>query len=300
MSGIHSGVQTRIKEFNLKAIFVPCANHSLNLCGVHAFGSVSKVLKETVGVTVKRLNDTRWSAHHDGVKPIFKHFEKLVKAVEKLCDASENLDTRGAEEVLMTNICNLNFLCFLHLWYHILLEVNHAQKYLQIEVISLEKCVLKLKSLNTFLVENRKVLVHNAVEYATQTCAEIGIDIESRKRKRVKKMMPGKITKDTGLTPPEKLKRTMFECIDHFYVELEKRLTSMNTVYKKFAVEHKGNLLKATDEEIVTYAHQFSETFNDIEEEEMLPEVKRLKRHLKASGIKLDIAAAWTSLKKML
>ena len=124
MSGIYTGVQTRIKKFNPKAIFVPCANHSLNLCGVHAFGSVSvcvtffgtlesvytffscsthiwEVLKETVGVTVKRLNDTRWSAHHDAVKPIFKHFEKLVKAVEKLCDASENLDTRGAAEVIL-------------------------------------------------------------------------------------------------------------------------------------------------------------------------------------------------------
>ena len=127
----------------------------------------------------------------------------------------------------------------------------------------------------------------------------MGIDIESRKRKRVKKMMPGETAKDASLTPQEELKRAMFECIDHFHVELEKRLTSMNTVYEKFAVVHTGNLLKATDEEIVTYAHQFSETFNDVEEEEMLPEVKRLRRHLKASGIKLDIAAAWTSLKML-
>ncbi|XP_065668003.1 52 kDa repressor of the inhibitor of the protein kinase-like [Hydra vulgaris] len=178
MSGIHTGVQTRIKEFNPKEIFVPCANHSLNLCGVHAFGSVSvcvtffgtlesvytffscsthrwEVLKETVGVTVKRLNDTRWSAHHDAVKPIFKHFEKLVKAVEKLCDASKNLDTRGAAEVLMTNICNFNFLCFLLLWYHILLEVNHAQKHLQIEGISLEKCCEAEKLEDLFSRESR-------------------------------------------------------------------------------------------------------------------------------------------------
>ncbi|XP_065653029.1 uncharacterized protein LOC136080340 [Hydra vulgaris] len=107
----------------------------------------------------------------------------------------------------------------------------------------------------------------------------MGLDIESRKRKQVKKMMPGKIAKDAGLTPQEELKRAMFECIDHFHVELEKRLTSMNTVYEKFAVVHTGNLLKATDEEIVTYAHQFSETFNDVEEEEMLPErSKSLKK----------------------
>ncbi|CAH2315228.1 zinc finger MYM-type 1-like [Pelobates cultripes] len=40
MAGIHGGVQAKIKEINPKALFMPCANHSLNLCGLHSFGSV--------------------------------------------------------------------------------------------------------------------------------------------------------------------------------------------------------------------------------------------------------------------
>ena len=39
MAGIRSGVQWRIKQVNFKAMFVPCANHSLNLAGVHAMAS---------------------------------------------------------------------------------------------------------------------------------------------------------------------------------------------------------------------------------------------------------------------
>ena len=39
MAGIRSGVQCRIKQVNSKAIFIPCANHSLNLAGVHAAAS---------------------------------------------------------------------------------------------------------------------------------------------------------------------------------------------------------------------------------------------------------------------
>ena len=35
MSGIHTGVQTRIKEINPLTTFVPCSNHSLNVSGVH-------------------------------------------------------------------------------------------------------------------------------------------------------------------------------------------------------------------------------------------------------------------------
>ncbi|CAH2276007.1 Zinc finger MYM-type 1 [Pelobates cultripes] len=41
MAGIHGGVQAKIKEINPKALFMPCANHSLNLCGDHSFGSVA-------------------------------------------------------------------------------------------------------------------------------------------------------------------------------------------------------------------------------------------------------------------
>ncbi|GBP93574.1 Zinc finger MYM-type protein 1 [Eumeta japonica] len=39
MAGVHGGVQAIIKEHNPKALFMPCANHSLNLCEVHSFGS---------------------------------------------------------------------------------------------------------------------------------------------------------------------------------------------------------------------------------------------------------------------
>ena len=39
MAGIRSGIQCRIKQVNSKAIFIPCANHSLNLAGVHALAT---------------------------------------------------------------------------------------------------------------------------------------------------------------------------------------------------------------------------------------------------------------------
>lgn len=37
MVGYYSDVQARIYELNSKILFVPCANYSLNLCGIHAF-----------------------------------------------------------------------------------------------------------------------------------------------------------------------------------------------------------------------------------------------------------------------
>ncbi|GBP83910.1 hypothetical protein EVAR_56516_1 [Eumeta japonica] len=66
MSGIHNGVQARIKALNPKALFVTCTNHSLNLAGVHAasesvdsvtfFGTLEKLFAFFSASTV------RWNA----------------------------------------------------------------------------------------------------------------------------------------------------------------------------------------------------------------------------------------------
>ena len=113
MAGIRSGVQCRIKQVNSKAIFIPCVNHSLNLAGVHAVASSEhsatffavvervysffsastqrwEVLLTHVLIVVKRVIDTRWSAHYETVKAL-QHY--VVNALNELCDQSENIDT---------------------------------------------------------------------------------------------------------------------------------------------------------------------------------------------------------------
>ena len=93
MDGIRSGVQYRIKQVISKAIFIPYANHSLNLAGVHAvassehfptfFAVVERVysffcastqrwemLLKHVPIGVKRVICTRWSAHYEAVKAL--------------------------------------------------------------------------------------------------------------------------------------------------------------------------------------------------------------------------------------
>ena len=58
------------------------------------------VLVANVEATVKRLAETRWSAHYEAVKPVFKCFKKIFDIIENLCDSSETLDTRGAAQNL--------------------------------------------------------------------------------------------------------------------------------------------------------------------------------------------------------
>ena len=116
MAGSHSGVQCRIKQVNSKAIFISCANHLLNLTGVHAvtssehsttffavvervysfFSAFSQrwgVLLKHVPIVVKRVIGTQWSAHYKAVKALQHYFIDVVSALNKLCDQNKNIDT---------------------------------------------------------------------------------------------------------------------------------------------------------------------------------------------------------------
>ena len=53
MAEIRSGVQCRIKQVDSKAIFILCANHSLNLAGVYAVASFEH--SATFFAVVKRI-----------------------------------------------------------------------------------------------------------------------------------------------------------------------------------------------------------------------------------------------------
>src|SRR6218665_3414695 len=99
MSGVYSGLQVRVKEVNPLAHFVPCAAHSLNLVGIHSVDSCLQAVSyfatiqslynffsastyrwqklkdvsvsSAVGIVVKTLSATSWSARADATKCLF-------------------------------------------------------------------------------------------------------------------------------------------------------------------------------------------------------------------------------------
>ena len=46
-------------------------------------------------VTLKRVIDTRWSAHRAAVNALHTGFDEIMDALEELCNSSENLNARG-------------------------------------------------------------------------------------------------------------------------------------------------------------------------------------------------------------
>ena len=194
-------------------------------------------------MAVKRLSATRWSAHHDAVNPVDKQFDKFVEAIKALCDPKENLKTRGDAEILLPSLLNFTFLCYLYLWSDILAEVNHTQKYLQIKGLPLDKVVTKLEALRIYLLEECNNLVEKSIQKALIKSVEYDIDVE--RRVRYKKMMPGELARDAGLTLKEENQRDMLKCIDRFHTELQTRLKAIKYVADMFEAVQTKSLITA-------------------------------------------------------
>ena len=195
MAGVRTGLQRRIKDINSKALFIPCGNLSLNLAGVHAVGSSEdsetffavveriysffsasthrwEVLPKYVPNVVKRVIDTRWSAHYEAVKALQQCFVDLVGALNELCDQNENIDTRGQARGILDENQRFSFVSFLQFWLEVLRESYDTQKYLQRKGLSLEDCTHKMNAFIASLINERDALVKQCIERAIKIYEE--------------------------------------------------------------------------------------------------------------------------------
>ena len=78
---------------------------------------------------LKRVIDTRWSAHYEAAKALQHHFLDVVSALNELCDQNQNIDTRGQARGILNAIQRISF--FLQFWMKVLRESYDTQKYLR-------------------------------------------------------------------------------------------------------------------------------------------------------------------------
>ncbi|KAJ8871909.1 hypothetical protein PR048_028249 [Dryococelus australis] len=153
-----------------------------------------------VGVTVKRLSDTRWSTHYEAVKTVHANFKKLVDTTEELRDPTETVETRRAVQMLVSS------------------------------------CTYAVK-MRRLLNDKRNEIVKLPLQFATNTCEEMDIPLLKRRTIRKKKMMSGEKAQYVPLTLNEELKRSMLEFIDRFYYqEIDTCCKKMESISAQFAV----------------------------------------------------------------
>ena len=97
------------------------------------------MLLKHVPIVVKRVIDTRWSAHYEAVKAFQHYFLDVMSALNELCDQNENIDTRGQVRGILNTIQRFSFISFFSIL-DVLRESYDTQKHLQRRSLSLENC----------------------------------------------------------------------------------------------------------------------------------------------------------------
>ncbi|KAI6651791.1 hypothetical protein LOD99_5038 [Oopsacas minuta] len=179
MSGKYNGMQALIREKNKLAEFIPCCAHSLNLIGrstveccpaavsyfyfvqklyvffsasTHRWNLILDVFKKFGIPTLKRLSDTRWSAHHDAVDALLKGYTNIEEVLVLMCeDKSEKPVTRLEAKGLAAIMNRLETGIMLQIWSTILIRFNKTSKCLQDASLDLNTATKLLESLKEFV-----------------------------------------------------------------------------------------------------------------------------------------------------
>ncbi|PUZ56804.1 hypothetical protein GQ55_5G365600 [Panicum hallii var. hallii] len=170
MKGKHKGVRRRLLDINPRALFMPCACHSLNLtlcdmaksCGkaISFFGIVQRiytlfssstkrwdVLKYHVeSLTVKSWCNTRWESRIKSVKAIRFQAPQIRSALLQLStDKDTESKDRSDAKNLFVLLGTFDFILGMVIWYDILFTVNKVSKQLQSPSMCIDATLMRIE-----------------------------------------------------------------------------------------------------------------------------------------------------------
>ena len=142
-----------------------------NLCGVHAVESNNKIksflgniqklyslfssspgrwkfLQDTVGISLHRLSDARWSARIDAIKPFTKRPREILTSLNQLQEHLDlPADINNEVDSLIYWMQTFEFVLMTTIWFELLQAINDVSILLQKSNITLDEETLLIKNL---------------------------------------------------------------------------------------------------------------------------------------------------------
>lgn len=282
MSGIYSGVQSRLKEIEKNATYIHCAAHNLNLVindamngvpeirnffsniqeiytffglSINRWDLLSKITGESE-VTLKKLNPTRWAGRLSSCIAIKCRYIDVMKALSKIILESKKKDEITQAMALRNKMDCLDFIFVLVLVIEILSPLNLVSKLLQSKNIDLDK----VSSLLDNGLKEIKPLRNNFDEILAKakSLASKWNILPTFKQKRMKKTkkMFDELSIDYQLeTTEQQFKVNVFYMvIDIVTNQIDSRFTSLRTVNSYFSFLNPKNLMLLDSDEVFKQA----------------------------------------------
>ncbi|XP_074106438.1 LOW QUALITY PROTEIN: zinc finger MYM-type protein 1-like, partial [Cotesia typhae] len=291
MSGIYSGLQTRIKTINPLADYVPCAAHSLNLVGSCAVESVTEAvdffstLQELYNFFT--ISTHRWEFLVQRTNLRVKSFLKLVglldmmpatlekewsaiiDALEFIAESEDEKPTIGSEATgLQRKLQHLETAILVIVWNVILDRFNAASKKLQESQADLSSVVQIYSSLALFLQDMRE---RQFSEYEEKAKTLSGVQDYYRydtRRKKTRKIQPdeSRVNERIPSSGQENFRTNVYyPILDTLSVQLAGRKSAFEKLYEKF--KFFDNLSEIDTTELKNLANKLVDKYpNDLEE----------------------------------
>ena len=156
----------------------------------------------------------------DGVEVIQENFDKIISCLEHFEGGKYSSETKSDVYLLLHSWQQFTFVSLLKFWCPISSSVQRVTKRLQDSKINLIQASDNLDGINRIIDLKSEDIIRNAVRSASENCEKWNVPLTKVRRR---KMMPGEIVKDDGLSAIEEMKRIMNEIANRLKTELSER-----------------------------------------------------------------------------
>ncbi|XP_052622342.1 uncharacterized protein LOC128127707 [Lactuca sativa] len=313
MKGKHQGVQKRMLEINPRALYMPCACHSLNLtvsdmtlsCEkvVSFFGIVQRLytlfssstkrwkilLDNDPTLTLKSLSNTRWESRIKSIKAIRFQAPQIKVALLKLCKACDDPKSKSEAKSLLKSFGKFEFLVGMVIWYEVLFAINIVSKKLQSKSICINTTINQIENIMKFFEKYRNEGFTSSMNIAKTIALDMGVEpiFPSKRRIVRKKQFDESDHEEETQSVEEYLKVNYFlVVVDMTIVSLKNRFEQLKNFESIFGFLNDSKKLKSLSEsELKESCIKFATTFSkdnvsDVDSSELFSELKVLKMTL--------------------
>jgi hypothetical protein len=254
MKGKNKGVKRRLLDKNPRALYMPCACHSLNLtlcdmaksCGkaISFFGVVQRIyvlfasstkrwstlLEHVKDLTVKSLSNTRWESRIKSVKAIRYQAPQLRKALKSLSeDRTVEAKDRSDAKNLFDILGSYEFILGMVIWHDVLFAVNSVSKKLQSPSMCIDSTLQLIQGVVSYFDTYREEGFASSVITAKEIASDMGVEPTFPvKRQVTRKKQFDETEYNEAIFKAEKDFK-----VNYFLVMIDNAITSLNNRFEE-------------------------------------------------------------------
>ena len=261
MKGQYQGVQSRFLKENPKALYMPCACHSLNLTlcdmakscskAVTFFGVVQRIyilfssstkrwqllLDHVPKMTVKSLCNTRWESRIKSVHAIRYQAPELRKALLELKRTStDDAKTKSDAKSLASALEKFEFLLGMVIWHDILFTVNMVSKKLQSKFVCIDVTLKQIEGAISYFKKYRNDGFATSLDIARSIAIDMGVQpLFPVKRRITRKRQFDEISGNDENNQNEETQASEVESfrVKYFLVMIDVAIASLTTRFEE-------------------------------------------------------------------